>query len=159
MTTNGSTNGNGASTLPLLINGKEVHTSTTFDVTDPRSDSIAWKCSGASKEDALSAVSAAQAAFPAWSRTLASERRDIFLKAATLMEERTAELGDFISKETGAAEQWGGFNISVTVEMLRDIAGRIAGSMEGMVPQTSSKEKMALVLKEPYGVVLAIAPW
>lgn len=154
------TTSNGTSNpIPLLINGKEVTTTTTFPVTDPRNDETAWQCSGASKSDAISAIEAAQAAFPAWSRTTASERRDIFLRAATLMEERSDELSEYMAKETGGAAQWGGFNVSTTVEMMRDIAGRIAGALEGVIPQTAEGDKMAMVLKEPYGVVLGIAPW
>lgn len=149
----------GSHTVPLLIAGKEITTSTTFSVTSPSTSSTAWTSSSASVDDATRAVEAAHAAFPVWSRTSPSERRDIFLKTADLLEQRSDELAGYMKTETGADDAWAGFNVSTTVEGLRDVAGRIAGAVEGVLPTCADKDKMALVLKEPYGVVLAIAPW
>lgn len=42
--------------------------------------------------------------------------------------------------------------------MLRDVAGRTTGVM-GAIPETSVEGTGAFVFKEPYGVVLGIAPW
>ena len=60
--------------------------------------------------------------------------------------------------ETGAAEAWASFDTTLAVEILRDVAGRIS-SIAGTIPQTASEGTSALVYKEPYGVILAIAPW
>lgn len=61
-------------------------------------------------------------------------------------------------QETGATPEWASFDQGLTPDLLRDVAGRIA-SITGTIPQTSREGVTALVYKEPYGVILAIAPW
>lgn len=146
-------------TVPLLINGKEVTTSTTFSVTSPSSHKEIWQSSSASLEHVSSAASAAQTAFPAWAKLKPAARRTIFLKAADILEARTEELAAYMEMETGAVSAFSsGFNIPKTAEMLRDVAGRVSGIM-GLIPTCEDEGTGALILKEPFGVVLGIAPW
>jgi len=160
MTTTNGVAANGKSyTVPLFINGKETTTDTTFDVTGPREEKTVWSCSSASKGEATSAADTAHAAFKKWSRTNPADRRDIFLKTAANMSERSDELAGYMMEETGATKEWAGFNLTVAIEMLRDIAGRIAVAVEGVVPWPADAGTSAMVTKEPYGVVLGIAPW
>ena len=63
-----------------------------------------------------------------------------------------------MAEETGAAQAFIGFNLQVAAELLKDVAGRIS-SIQGSIPQTSSEGTSALIYKEPYGTILAIAPW
>ena len=164
MATNGTNhhataNGSSAYTVPLQINGKEVETTNTFDVVDPSTGKTIWKSASASKEDAINAIEAAQAAFPAWSRTKPSARRDIFLKAADILASRRDELSEYMVTETGSTAAFaGGFNVPSSVEMLKDVAGRII-TISASVPVCGEEGKSAIVYKEPYGVVLGIAPW
>ncbi|KAL6714151.1 hypothetical protein ACLMJK_008645 [Lecanora helva] len=176
MTTNGTTNGvNGHSTshhtslhtnettsdhvVPLLINGEEITTETTFDVTSPDTNKVIWRASTVSKQDAIRAVEAAQAAFPAWSKTTPSYRRDILLKASDILARRTDEAAEYMEVETGSAKSYSsGLNVPAAVEQLRDVAGRIAAST-GYTAVSSQEGRSALVVKEPYGVVFGIAPW
>lgn len=147
-----------AYTVPLLINGEEKISSTTFPVDSPLSHTTVWSCSSASSDDADAAVAAASAAFPAWSKTKPAQRRNILLKAADLLEQRAEELKLHMQQETGAAEMFAGFNIGTAAEHIRDTAGRIS-AITGIIPVSQDEGTSALVLKEPYGVVLAIAPW
>lgn len=156
--TNGAADGD-SHVVPLIIGGQELQTETTFHVTGPHEEKTVWTCSSASKADAEQAVDAAQNVFRKWSRTNPAQRRDIFLKAADNMEKRTEELSRYMIEEIGATQDWAGFNIMTAIEMLRDIAGRIAGAVEGVVPWPSDENTSAMITKEPYGVVLGIAPW
>ncbi len=144
--------------IPLQINGKEIRTKTTYKVVNPATGTVAWKSSSASSSDAIKAAEAAQAAFPAWANLKSFERRDIFLKAADALAARAEELTEYMTVETGAAELWATFNISGSIEQLRDVAGRIA-NVVGQVPPYDKDGRSAMVWKEPYGVVLGIAPW
>jgi acyl-CoA reductase-like NAD-dependent aldehyde dehydrogenase len=146
-------------TVPLLINGKEVITSTTFPVISPSTSETLWSSSSASKNDALEAVAAAEAAFPAWSKSKPNFRRDIMLRAAEFFEKRTSECHDYIMKETGAVEAFSTFNTSTTSEMFKDISGKISSALQGEIPVCMAEGTSALILKEAYGVVLGIAPW
>jgi acyl-CoA reductase-like NAD-dependent aldehyde dehydrogenase len=146
-------------TVPLFIDGKEVETSTTFPVVSPSTHKEIWRSASASLSHVQSAVAAAQRAFPSWSKTKPAFRRDILLKASDIFKARAEELGEYMEQETGAAPSFStGFNIPLAGEYLRDVAGRCSTIM-GAIPECSDPDTAALVIKEPYGVVLGIAPW
>lgn len=149
---------NAGYTIPLQINGQEIKTKTTFKVVNPGTDTVLWNCSSASKSDALQAAEGAQLEFAAWSKVKAATRRDIFLRAADIVASRADELIEYLRLETGAAEPWAAFNINGSIEQLRDVAGRVM-NVVGQVPLCDKEDRSAMVLKEPYGVVLGIAPW
>lgn len=129
----------------------------TFDVNSPASQKTIWKCAAASTDDALAAVESSQRAFQTWKKKKTPEIRGILLRAADIMERRLDELAAYQMEETGAPEFIvKSFNLPTTVEMLRDVAGRVC-TITGTIPQSS--EGGALVFKEPYGVILGIAPW
>ncbi|KAI3572765.1 aldehyde dehydrogenase domain-containing protein [Fusarium oxysporum f. sp. albedinis] len=158
-TNGGSNETNAFNTVPFIINGKDVTSTTTFPVTNPFNAKRLWDGSAAAVSDALRAVEAAQAAFASWSQTKPSFRRDILFRAADLFLSRKEELFTYQSQETGAGRQFMEININATAQILRDIGGRIEAAVEGSVPTTAEEGSHAIVVKEPYGVVLAIAPW
>ena len=146
-------------TVPLIINGKDVVAKNTFSVNSPSSHKEIWKASAASLEDVDAAVSAAKAAFPVWSKTKPAARRDVFLKAADIFLSRAEEYGKYMQEETGAEAGFaGGFNVPLAAEMMKDVAGRCS-TISGVIPSCAQDGTSALVVKEPYGVVLGIAPW
>lgn len=145
-------------TVPAQIAGKETLTSQTFDVRSPIDDKLIHKCASASASDAIAAVDSCQAAFPAWRDLPPAAKRDIFLKTAAVFESRSAELTKYMIEETGASEFWAGFNVTLGADILKDVAGRIS-SLRGEAPTTGVPGTSAIVYKEPYGVILGIAPW
>ena len=158
--TNGQTNGDAGLVVPVWINGKEEQLSSTFDAVNPATGKTIWKSASASKDDAARAVEAAQAALPAWRKTKAPHRRNIFMKAAEILESRGEEYARYMEEETGAHSSFSaGFNIPASVEMLRDVAGRLIVPVSGTLPECSEEGRSMMVLKEPYGVVFGIAPW
>lgn len=114
--------------------------------------------SSASIKDTQAALDAAHAAYPAWKRLPPPKKRDIFLKAAQLLNDRSEEFSSAIVDETGAAPAWAGFNLMLAREIILDVAGRTS-SITGTIPTTSAEGTSALVYSEPYGTILAIAPW
>ena len=153
-------NGSSPHVVPLQINGKEVlNTEHTFEVVNPATGKVLWESASASKKDAIKAVEAAQAAFPAWSKTKPSKRRNIINKAADIMESRAKELARYMMEEMGAGPDFvEGFIVPTSVEMLRDVAGRIA-TVNSYIPTSNDEGTSAIVYKEPYGVILGISPW
>ena len=154
---NGATNGD-SSPLPLWIAGKEVTTSTTFDVISPNDGKKLWSSSSASPKEAVQAIEAAQTALKTWRKTKPADVRKILLKAADIFEARQEELSKYMMEETGALAPFTGFNLTVTAENFRDVAGRAANIL-GAIPQTGTPGQAALLFKEPYGVNFGIAPW
>ncbi|CAG2011772.1 unnamed protein product [Fusarium graminearum] len=146
-------------TVPLIINGKDVITDETFPVIGCLAGKEISRCSSVSDQNVLDAIHAAKTAFPSWSATKPSERRDIFLRAAYIFAKRKEELSGYIREEIGASKEYQEFIIGLAMEGLRDTAGRISGAVTGQVPVSIHPDTSALVLKRPYGVFLGIAPW
>ncbi|KAI9758611.1 MAG: hypothetical protein M4579_002987 [Chaenotheca gracillima] len=145
--------------VPLTIGGKQINTTQTFDVVGPAAGKTIWSASSASVENAIDAVKAAEGAFPQWSRTTSAERRNIFARAADILDRRAEELAGYMETETGSAANFSaGFNVPLSAELLRDIGGRIS-SIQGSIPSCSDAGRSALIFKEPYGVILGLAPW
>jgi acyl-CoA reductase-like NAD-dependent aldehyde dehydrogenase len=144
--------------VPFFIAGEEVHPAKKFDVTSPATGKVVHQCGAATNSEVQAAVDAASKAFVSWRKTVPKVRRDIFLKAAEIMERRRAELVGYMVAETGASDGWAQFNINVAKDLIIDVAGRIA-SLEGSMPTPEDEGTGALVLREPFGVILAIAPW
>ena len=145
--------------VPLIINGQEEHLLSTFDVISPYTNEKCWTSSSASPQDAIRAVEAADAAFPAWSQTKPAARRDVLLKTADLLEQRLEQNAEYMRTEMGAdvgASQ--GFVVPLAIRMLREVASRIT-SICGSVPVVEAEGQSAMVFKEPMGVILGIVPW
>lgn len=145
--------------IPLILNGRDVTTETTFPVVSPVSTKTVWKCSSATKSHVLEAASSAQEAFRTWSATKPSTRRDIFLRAAELINQRRSELGGYMREEIGADQAYQDFILGLTIEGLKDTAGKISGALQGDVPVSNHDGMHAIIYKRPYGVVLGIGPW
>lgn len=142
--------------LPLIINNESVVKDTQFDVTNPATSEVLHRSTGASVDDANRAVAAAKAAFPAWSSMKPYDRRDIMMKAADIMAARKEELIKYQMEETGAGRPFVEVTHTMGVNLIKDFAARIS-TIEGGVP--AAAQDNAIVFKEPYGVVLGIAPW
>ena len=145
-------------TVPLIIDGQDVVTSTTFDVNSPITGKLLHKSSSASVEDANRAAASAQAAFRPWSILKPNARRDYLLEAARIMQSRREELIGYQQEETGASGPFAGVTVDAGIELLKDFAGRIK-TIEGSLPTVMEEGRRGLVTKEPYGVILGIAPW
>lgn len=147
------------SPVPLVINGRDVTTERKFPVISPISTSEIWTCSSAGSGHVEEAISSAQNAFQAWSATKPSTRRDIFLRAAELVAERREELGGYMHQEIGADKAYQDFILGLTIEGLKDTAGKIAGALQGEIPVSNHGGMRAMTYKRPFGVVLGIGPW
>lgn len=147
-----------SSAVPFFLDGKQITRETSFDVTSPNNGETCWKTSSASEEDAVKAVESAERAFKSWSKTKPAERRDIFLKAAQLLKDKKEEAFIYTNTETGAVRSMFEFEFGLAVEGILTIAGLIP-TVQGAVLNPAEEGKSAILLREPYGVVLGIAPW
>ncbi|KAM0329363.1 hypothetical protein ACHAQA_004669 [Verticillium albo-atrum] len=145
-------------TVPFFLNGAEQHTTKTFAVNSPATGQFLHNSASASTSDADAAVASAAAALPVWRAIKPAARRDILLKAVQIMLSRQDELAGYLTSETGGTPAWAAFNLKVAAEMITDTASRIA-SIEGSVPTVAEEGVSAFIVKEPFGVVLSIAPW
>ncbi|UKZ75529.1 hypothetical protein TrVFT333_003216 [Trichoderma virens FT-333] len=147
-----------AKVVPFIINGEDYYPERSFDVTSPVTGKVVHRCGAATLADATAAVDAAAAAFKTWRKSTPVQRRDIFLKAADIIQQKSDELVEIMSNETGAATPWALFNINTAAELIRDAASRTS-AIEGSFPTLMDPNTSGIVLREPYGVVLSVAPW
>ena len=112
----------------------------------------------ASRQDALDAIAAARAAFPAWSRAGIQQRHDILLKVSAEIMARKDELGRLLAREEGKTLP------EATGEVMR--AGQIFDFFAGEVLRLAGEKLPSTrpgidveVTREPVGVVGIITPW
>jgi len=109
------------------------------------------------------AMKAARAALPAWRALSAVERAAYLHKTAAILERDKEEIGTILAKEVAKGIKAAIGEVVRTADLIRYAAEeglRITGqAMEGGGFEAASKNKLAVVRREPVGVVLAIAPF
>src|SRR3954451_20340688 len=144
----------------LLIGGRWTGASSggTYEKANPFTGETASTASAAGREDAKAAVEAAHEAFQEWGRSAPAMRRKILSKAADLLEERAPEIAATVTEETGGTFGWGMFNCQLAAGMLREAAAQAYGLVGEVIP-SDVPGKLAMGVRAPAGVVVAIAPW
>jgi aldehyde dehydrogenase (NAD+) len=125
---------------------------------NPYDGSLLAEISLASKEDLNSAYAAAKNAQKTWATSLAGERAAVFYRAAQIMDERHAEVVDWLIRESGSTRgkaeiEWSGTRAAMlaAATMPHRMAGRI---LPIDIPGRESR-----VYRQPLGVVGVISPW
>jgi acyl-CoA reductase-like NAD-dependent aldehyde dehydrogenase len=144
----------------LLIGGEwvEAGSGRSWESAGPLDDEPASSVAAAGREDVARAVEAAAAAFPAWAASAPAGRRSLLGAAADLLESRAEEIAGLMTAETGATLGWGMFNVQLAAGMLREAAAQAYGAVGEVIP-SDVPGMLALGVRQPAGVVAAIAPW
>lgn len=144
----------------LLIGGKELRSTSgtlTADISPWTAEAYA-QVGAATPADVTAAADAAAAAFPLWSKMPPFDRRQIFLRAADILESRSEEAIKVMAEEVGAARPWAKMNVDLCIEILRESAAAITHA-KGQILATNIEEAYSMAVRVPYGVVGAISPW
>jgi benzaldehyde dehydrogenase (NAD) len=72
--------------------------------------------------------------------------------------ERQEEIAHLVTEETGGVFGWGMFNVQLAAGMLREAAAQAYGLVGEVIP-SDVPGKLAMGVRQPAGVVAAIAPW
>ncbi|MFU0827568.1 MAG: Aldehyde dehydrogenase family protein [Lachnoclostridium sp.] len=140
------------------LDGKKI-----IQITSPIDNSFVGEVPAMTKEEVNAAVMSAKEAFRTWKEVPLNERAEILYKAADLLLEHMESLTDLLIKEVGKDRKSANSEITRTAEFIRftaDTAKSIHGeSIQGDTFSGSSKDKFAVVTREPVGVVLAISPF
>lgn len=147
-------------TISMLIGGERraAATGATFQCQNPIDGQPATRAPAARKDDAIAAVEAAQAAFGAWSQGGPNARRTLLLKAAEVLAARKDDFVGVMAAEIGASALWAGFNVMLAAGMLREAAS-ITTQVGGELIPSDVPGSIAMMVRQPAGVVLGIAPW
>jgi len=134
------------------VNGKY------FDNVSPVDGKVFTKAARSSEEDVNLALDAAHAAFPAWSTTSATERSNILLKIAQVMEDNFEYLATLETIDNGKPiREARAADIPYCIDHFRYFAGVIRAD-EGTISE-HDKDTVSIALHEPVGVVGEIIPW
>ena len=141
-----------------LINGEWVTSAKTFAVTDPATgEEIATVPDLGAKEAAV-AIDAASRALPAWSAKTAKDRAVILRRWFDLITAETESLAQLMTTEQGKplaeARAEVGYGASF-IEWFAEEGKRAYGRT---IPTTAASKRY-ITIKQPIGVVAAIAPW
>ncbi|MFZ0043487.1 MAG: aldehyde dehydrogenase [Solirubrobacteraceae bacterium] len=144
----------------LLIGGSwtDAQSGRSYEQSFPFTGDAVGSAAAAGREDARAAADAAQSAFADWSTSAPGARRQILLKAADLLTERQEEIAQLVTEETGGVFGWGMFNCALAAGMMREAAAQTYGLVGEVIP-SDVPGKLAMGVRQPAGVVLAVAPW
>ncbi|MES2184616.1 MAG: aldehyde dehydrogenase [Pseudomonadota bacterium] len=147
-------------TISLLINGERraAGNGATFERKNPLDGQVATSAPAATVQDAVAAVEAAAAAFPAWSATGPGERRALLAKAAQVLEAKAAAFTAAMAAETGASGLWAGFNVHLAAGILTEAAA-LTTQIGGEVIPSDVPGSLSMGVRQAAGVVLGMAPW
>ncbi|HHX90741.1 MAG TPA: aldehyde dehydrogenase [Paracoccus sp.] len=147
-------------TLGLLINNEDAQAASgaVFERLNSMTGKVATRAAAAGVADARRAADAAATAFPEWSKSLPKARRQILLKAADLLEAKGPQFVASMGAEIGATAGWAMFNVTLAADMLREAASLVT-QIKGEVVPSNRPGSLAMAMRQPVGVILAIAPW
>ena len=143
----------------LLVAGESVAgAGAPLDVEDPSDGSTLATLATASAEQIDAALAAAREAQPRWERTPAAERGELLHAVAAWLREHTEDIAVAMTREGGKPllenrdeVGWTAACFDFYAELGRAHAGRVIPPVE--------PTQLALVLKEPVGVVACVVPW
>lgn len=146
--------------LQLFINGAWIPADTgeNFEVINPANTQTIGTAAKADRAETRRALKAAHEAFYIWRQSSPDERHKALKMAADSVASRQEELAKILTLEHGkplADARKEIIGCISTIEYYAEEARRISGEI---APQKSASTR-SLVIRQPVGVVAAIAPW
>ncbi|HEV6037285.1 TPA: NADP-dependent glyceraldehyde-3-phosphate dehydrogenase [Streptococcus pneumoniae] len=146
-----------------LVNGKWKSSEQEITIYSPINQEELGTVPAMTQTEADEAMQTARAALPAWRALSAVERAAYLHKTAAILERDKEEIGTILAKEVAKGIKAAIGEVVRTADLIRYAAEeglRITGqAMEGGGFEAASKNKLAVVRREPVGIVLAIAPF
>lgn len=139
------------------INGEAISSANTFDVKNPATGEVIGKAPISTTEDVDKAIATAKAAQPAWAAKSDEERKEIMMQVAKVLEDNTAYLAEWITKEQGKPMAGPGsmFEMQACVGWTQ-VPASLDLPVETVFEDETRKDE---IYRKPVGVVGAIAPW
>lgn len=142
-----------------LISGRwVVGEGQPIPVENPATGKTAGTLNAVSNAQLDEAVSAARAAFPAWSALAPAHRARLLRKAGDIIASRSADMGRTMTIEQGKPLNEAKGEIEKLAQTFWFYAEE-AVRVHGEVIPNESTDYQSLVVREPIGVVGAISPW
>jgi len=146
----------------MVIDGKprEGKDEARVDLVTPRDGSFVTTVPYATEDELELAVAAARKAFDEgpWPRMAPKQRKELMLAWVALMEEHRTELATMLSVEMGKpiADAWG-IELRALINSYRWYAEMADKELDEVSPV--GEDDLALITREPVGVVAVVTPW
>jgi acyl-CoA reductase-like NAD-dependent aldehyde dehydrogenase len=130
----------------------------TFADYNPYTGEVMAEVAAGGRAEAMAAVAAAHAAFPAWAAMPPSQRQRLFLKTADIVERRRDDIIRLMAIENGSGAAFSGYQVKLVADQLRHAAGWVFLPL-GDVLATDVPGRLAMAVRKPLGVVAGFSPW
>jgi len=144
----------------LWIGGKwrKASDNARFDVIDPATERKVASVASATVDDAIAALDAAEAAFPAWAAKKPRERGEILRKAFELIMRDAERLAKLITVENGKALPDSRGEVAYAAEFFRWNAEEAVRNLGSFSTAPASGARI-LVQHKPAGIAVLVTPW
>jgi acyl-CoA reductase-like NAD-dependent aldehyde dehydrogenase len=147
----------------LFIDGQWIEPATpaTFDVVDPATEERFISVAAANADDMDRAIAAARRAFDdgPWPRLPVAERAELLRALADGLRARSADIAIGQTREMGVLHAFAGFSAGAAAATYDSYAAMADDFSFAERRTTSSGATLALLVRDPVGVVGAIVPW
>lgn len=144
----------------LFINGSWVTSSSNPPAEDynPATGNVFALVEQAGQAEALAAIAAADAASGFWGATLVSERVDLLLRVAAVLERRRAEIIDVLIDEAGSLPLKANYEVNYCIDLCHSAAGDARHIFGETFPATMPGQ-MGFSWRAALGVIVGISPF
>ncbi|MFB3765233.1 MAG: aldehyde dehydrogenase [Methanotrichaceae archaeon] len=144
----------------MLINGeiKDALSGKVEVIRNPANQEIVAEVSVGSREDARSALEAAQKAFPIWSVTSPQKRAEALQTGANLVRQRVEEIARLMTLEMGKPLKDARREVLHSADVL-DYYAEEGKRNFGEWTASASSSSRGIIIRQPIGVAALITPW
>jgi succinate-semialdehyde dehydrogenase / glutarate-semialdehyde dehydrogenase len=141
-----------------LIDGEWIISAKTFSVTDPATGADVATVPDLGAKEAGLAIDAAARALPLWSAKTAKERAAILRRWFDLITAETESLAQLMTTEQGKPLAEARAEVAYGASFIEWFAEEGKRAYGRTIPTTAASKRY-ITIKQPIGVVAAIAPW
>ncbi|MGY0692568.1 aldehyde dehydrogenase family protein [Virgibacillus sp. FSP13] len=144
--------------LKNFINGEWVEAEKTTPVINPATGETVVHVPLSNKDSVNNAVSAAKQAQKEWALVPAPQRAEVLFRVGSLMKERKEKLAQLLTMENGKVIEEARGEVQEGIDMAFYMAGE-GRRLFGQTTPSELKDKFAMSVRAPVGVVGIITPW
>lgn len=144
--------------LMNYVNGEWIEANETTDVMNPATGESIIKVPLSSQEDVDQAVKAAKAAQKEWALVPAPMRAEVLFEVGRIMKEKKEHLSKLLTMENGKVLEEARGEVQEGIDMAYYMAGE-GRRLFGQTTNAELKDKFAMSVRAPIGVVGLITPW
>lgn len=144
--------------LTNYINGEWISVNNTTSVINPATGEEIVQVALSDKEHVDAAVRAAKEAQKRWAHVPAPQRAEVLYKVGNILKERKEELSQLLTMENGKVLEEARGEVQEAIDMAFYMAGE-GRRLFGQTTPSELKDKFAMSVRVPVGVVGIITPW